>query len=169
MSGSAVDSPKGRVCLTFSFPAVNETLGPVLLGYEASSSSSSSSVFKFPIDTFSAQRIYQSMIMPIFTYCGYSSLGWSESRKRMIRSIEKRSLEIISPKCSPQNFDLRFLTIDNFLQKKACCLVFDCLNGTACSPFKNYFQRLNHTLETMGKQQNCPRSNWILRAVVFIF
>ena len=65
------------------------------------------------IDTFSAQRIYQSMIMPIFTYRGCNSLGWSESRKRMIRSIEKRSLEIISPKCSPQNCDLRFLTIDN--------------------------------------------------------
>ena len=84
------------------------------------------------IDTFSAQRIYQSMVMPIFTYCSYNSLGWSESRKRMIRSIEKRSLEIISPKCSPQNCDLRFLTTDNFLQKKACCLVFDCLNGTVC-------------------------------------
>ena len=52
------------------------------------------------IDTFTAQRIYQSMIMPIFTYCGYTSLGWSESCKRMIRSIETRSLEIISPKCS---------------------------------------------------------------------
>ena len=59
------------------------------------------------IDSFSAQRIYQSMIMPIFTYCGYISLGWSESRKRMIRSIEARSLAIISPKCSPQNCDLR--------------------------------------------------------------
>ena len=59
------------------------------------------------IDSFSAQRIYQSMIMPIFTYCGYISLGWSESRKRVIRSIEARSLAIISPKCSPQNCDLR--------------------------------------------------------------
>ena len=68
------------------------------------------------IDTPSAQRIYHSMIMPIFTYCGYNSDGWSESRKRMIRSIESRSLEIISPKCLPQNCDLRFLTIDNFLQ-----------------------------------------------------
>ena len=62
------------------------------------------------IDSFSAQRIYQSMIMPIFTYCSYISLGWSESRKRMIRSIEARSLAIISPKCSPQNCDLRILT-----------------------------------------------------------
>ena len=40
------------------------------------------------IDTLcSAQRIYQSMIMSIFTYCSYKSLGWSESRKSMIRSM----------------------------------------------------------------------------------
>ena len=45
----------------------------------------------FSNDTFSAQQIYQSMIMSIFTHCGYNSLGWSESRKSMIRSIEKRS------------------------------------------------------------------------------
>ena len=32
------------------------------------------------IDTLSAQQIYQSMIMPIFTYCGYSSLGSSVPR-----------------------------------------------------------------------------------------
>ena len=66
------------------------------------------------IDTFSAQRIYKSMIKLIFTYCGYNSLGWSESRKHLIRSTEARSHETISPKCSPQNYDLRFLTIDNF-------------------------------------------------------
>ena len=79
------------------------------------------------IDTFSAQQIYQSMIMSIFTYCGYNTLGWSKSRKSMIRSIEKRSLEIISPKCSQKNSDLRFLIIDNVLQKKTCCFVFGCL------------------------------------------
>ena len=45
----------------------------------------------FSNDTFSAQQIYQSMIMSIFTHCGYNSLGWSESHKSMIRSIEKRS------------------------------------------------------------------------------
>ena len=89
------------------------------------------------IDTLSAQRIYQSMIMPIFTFCGYNSLGWSESRKRMIRSIETRSLEIISQKCSPQNCDLRVLKIDNFLQKRACRFVFDCLTGAVCFPFKD--------------------------------
>lgn len=37
---------------------------------------------------------------------GIISLGWSESRKRMICPIETRSLEIISPRCSQQNYDL---------------------------------------------------------------
>ena len=56
------------------------------------------------VPTFSAQRIYQLMIMSIFTYCDYNSLGSWESRRSMIRSIEKRSLAIISPKCSRKNW-----------------------------------------------------------------
>ena len=80
------------------------------------------------IDVFSAQRIYRTMIMPVLTYCGHNSLGWAESRKRGIRCLENRSLEIISPKSSPRNFDLRFLSIENFLKKRACSPVFDCLH-----------------------------------------
>jgi len=92
------------------------------------------SVPALSIDT--AQRIDQSMIMPVFMYCGYASLGWSESRKPMIHcSIESWSLEIISPKCSPQNCDLRFFDNWHLLQKRACWFVFDCLNGTTCFPF----------------------------------
>ena len=77
--------------------------------------------------------------------------GQIESRKRMIRSIETRSLEIISPKCSSKN---------SFLQKRACCFVFDCLNGTACFPFKNYFHRLHYNaLNTRnnGKTTEVPK------------
>ena len=50
------------------------------------------------IDTFSAQRIYQSMIIPIFTYCGYNSLGWSwsaplrnEASKSLPRNAVRRT------------------------------------------------------------------------------
>ena len=122
----------------------------------------------FSIVTFMSQRIYQSMIRPIFTYCGYNR---SESQKRMIHSIGKRSLEIISAKFSPQNYDLRFLAIDNFLQKRPYCFVFDCLNGTACFPFKmNYFQRSHHTalntLKTMVKQDFTCRSFHIFRIFI---
>ena len=65
------------------------------------------------IDTFSAQRIYRTMVMPVLTSCGKNSLGWSESRKRMICSIENRGLKVISPKSSPRNCDLRLLSIKN--------------------------------------------------------
>ena len=113
------------------------------------------------IDTFSAQRIYQSMIMPVFTCCGYNSLGFSESRKRMISSIGKRRLEIITPKCSPKNCDLGFLAIET------CCFVFDCLDGTTWFPFRNYFQRFHHnSLNTRnnGKAAKLPKvklySHW---------
>ena len=43
--------PSGKLhCLSFVFPAENETLGPVCLGCEASSSSVSLSMLKVPIN-----------------------------------------------------------------------------------------------------------------------
>ena len=122
------------------------------------------------IDTFRAQRIYQSMITPIFTYCGYNSLGWSESRKRVIRSFETRSLEIIYLKYSPQNCDLRFLKIYNFLQRQRAAFYLTAVKETDVSHLgttsnDNIITR--YTLETMGKQQSCQGSNWILGALAF--
>ena len=46
-------------------------------------------------DTLSAERIYRAMIMPIFTYCGQITLGWSETRRCQIRNLEQRSHRII--------------------------------------------------------------------------
>ena len=98
-------------------------------------------------------------------------VGWAESRKRVIRCTENRSLEMISQKSSPRNFDLRFLSINNFSNKRACCLGFDCLQGTVCSSLKNYFERSNHNAKTRnnGKHYNFPRSNLISRARSFYF
>ena len=52
-----------------------------------------------------------------------------------VSSIESWSLEIIYPKCSLQNCDLRFFNNWHLLQKRACWFIFDCLNGTTCFPF----------------------------------
>ena len=85
---------------------------------------------------------------------------------------ETKPWKTFPPKCSPHYSDHRFLTTDNFSQKKACCFVFDCRNGTTCFPFKNYFRRLHHdafNLQTIGKQQNCPRSNWTFCVSLFLF
>ena len=78
----------------------------------------------------------------------------------MIRSIDNRSFEIISPKCSMRSCDIRILSINNFLRKKACSFAFDCLNGTVCFPFKNQFERLNHNAANTrcnGKTAKLPK------------
>ena len=88
------------------------------------------------------------MIMPIFTYCGQITLGWSETRKCQIRNLEQRSHRIILQNSKCLNCELRLSSIENFLKKKACLLVFDCLKGNVCSPFKDYFNLLIHDFNT---------------------
>ena len=46
------------------------------------------------------------------------------------------------------NCELRLPTIENFLKKRACLFVFDCLNENVCSPFKNFFHFLTHDFNT---------------------
>ena len=71
------------------------------------------------INVFSTQRIYRTMNLLVLTYCGHNSLGWGESRKRVIVYIDDRRLEIISPKSSPRNFYLRFSQLTT-LKNRAC-------------------------------------------------
>ena len=99
-------------------------------------------------DTLSAERIYRAMIMPIFTYCGQITLGWSETRRCQIRNLEQRSHRIILQNSKCLNCELRLSSIENFLKKKACLFVFDCLKGNVCSPFKDYFNLLIHDFNT---------------------
>ena len=46
------------------------------------------------------------------------------------------------------NCELRLSSIENFLKKKACLFVFDCLKGNVCSPFKDNFNLLIHDFNT---------------------
>ena len=95
------------------------------------------------IDTVSAKRIYRAMIMPIFTYCGQITLGWSETRTCQIRNLEQRSHRIILQNSKCLNCEFRLT-----LNAKACLFVFDCLKGNVCSPFKDYFNLLIHHFNT---------------------
>ena len=86
------------------------------------------------------------MIMPVFTYCGTTGLGWSDTRKRLIGNIERRSLTIIASNSSNHSADLRIPSVDSILKRNACLFVFNCLHGNVCNPFKNYFVKTNHAL-----------------------
>ena len=99
-------------------------------------------------DTLSAERIYRAMIMPIFTYCGQITLGWSETRRCQIRNLEQRSHRIILQNSKCLNCELRLSSIENFLKKKACLFVFDCLKGNVCSLLKIIFIFFIHDFNT---------------------
>ena len=75
-------------------------------------------------DTFSAERIYRSMIMPLFTYCGQITLGWSETRRCQIRNLEPRSHRIILQNSKCLNCDLRLPTIEIFFLRKGLIYLF---------------------------------------------
>ena len=107
-----------------------------------------------PIDLLSAERIYRAMIMPVFTYCGTTGLGWSDTRKRLIGNIERRILTIIASNSSNHSADLRIPSVDSILKRNACLFVFDCLHGNVCNPFKNYFVKTNHALNTRNNQSS---------------
>ena len=62
------------------------------------------------IDSATAEKIYRTMIMPVFTYCGSIVLGWSNSRVNQIRKIEQRSKNVIKSKVNPST-DLQIPTI----------------------------------------------------------
>ena len=63
------------------------------------------------IDTSSAKKIYKVMIQPIFTYCGALSLNISDSRKSLIKNIERRSALIICDK------DLSILSVESLISR----------------------------------------------------
>ena len=93
------------------------------------------------IDKSSAEKIYKAMIQPVFTYCGTLGLCWSRSRKSRIESIERRSQKVIGG-----NYQVQ--TVESLIKRQSCQLVFDCLQDNVCTPFKGYFTKIEHNINT---------------------
>jgi hypothetical protein len=85
-----------------------------------------------------ARTIYQSMILPLFTYCGTLQLNYTETHKKRLESFHYRALNLINTSeniPSPINLN-KILSLT---------LVHQCLNGDVCSNFKNYFGIAKHS------------------------
>jgi len=97
------------------------------------------------IDQKCAETIYKTMILPIFTYCRSPGLGWSDTRKSLIKNIEQRSLKIIC------DSNLKLPSAENLIKRKSTQFVFDCLQNNVCTSFKGPLTDL------------CARSRALLR------
>ena len=97
------------------------------------------------IDTFSMERVYRTMIMPIFTYYGQNTLGWSHTCKSQTRSFEEQRHRFSVPNSSCV---LCLLTVENFLNNKVCLFVFYCCRECLWSLYALFFFLSHHTVNT---------------------
>ena len=95
----------------------------------------------------SAYSIYSMMILPLMTYRSTVQLCHSETKKKMLRSLERRAASIIGVKVP---------AVLSLINKEACCLVKKCLNGDVCTNFNDYFVVNNH-------QQNTRNGGFLLK------
>ena len=82
----------------------------------------------------SAEKIYKAMIEPVFTYCGtLVSIGHVPVK------VELKALNVEVRKSA---------TVESLIKRQSCQLVFDCLQDNVCTPFKGYFTKIEHNINT---------------------
>ena len=97
--------------------------------------------------------VYQSVVVPLLTYCGVVNINLSNTQIKKLQSLESRAIEIIQL-CNT-NYDIfKVSSIHNTIKKRACTLVYECLHGNLCSNFRNYFELMNHGKATRNNKIN---------------
>ena len=92
-----------------------------------------------------SKTIYESMILPLLTYCGTLQLNITNTHKLRLDSLHHRALTVIS--CDAE---MKKPIIAPYIRNKihSLMLVKQCLDNSVCSNFKDYFQIASHTKST---------------------
>ena len=98
-----------------------------------------------------AHTIYQSMIVPLFTYCSIVTMIMSKTAKEKIKRLEMRASEVISGKR-----ELKTNCIASIGKRRICLQVFDCIFGNVCKNFENYFERMQNNTRNKNKLLRLP-------------
>ena len=107
----------------------------------------------------SARSVYQSMILPVFSYCHTITLDLSESFTQNLRNFEDRANRIISNGLDNAHVDLKIPSILRVRDYNACLLAFKCINNMTCDNFKSYLSLNYHekTTRNNGKLIQVPK------------
>ena len=98
------------------------------------------------LDRKAALSIYQSMIMPVFTYCGVLFLSLTKTQNDKLQSLHRRAENLTNQTACTIN--VRSITNSN--RKHACILVKQCLQGKTIEQFQDYFKISNHRYQTQN-------------------
>ena len=102
------------------------------------------------LDVKAAKAIYQSMILPTFTYCGILLLCNTRTQLDKLDSLRHRAGVIVN-RNSVNKITLN--SVSNANKKGACTLVRSCLDNKVIDPFRNYFLLIDHSKQT----RNCSK------------
>ena len=93
----------------------------------------------------SVKAIYQSMILPILTYCGILQLKLTQTQLRRLSSFHDRAVKIVSLSSSTP---AELPSVIQCNRKRAGEVVRKSLIKDICSPFHDYFTVINHEKKT---------------------
>ena len=97
-----------------------------------------------------AKAVYQSMILPTFTYCSILLLCNTRTQSEKLDSFHNRAEAIVN-RNSVNRITLQSVTNAN--KKRACTLVRSCLDDKVIDPFRNYFQQIEHPMRTRNSSK----------------
>ena len=92
-----------------------------------------------------AKLIYQSMIIPTLTYCGFLTLNQNQSQRNKLSSFHNRALNIINGSCRDQ---LTMPSSVEMIKMRSCVFIKACLDRNVCNSFVAYFKKINHSKST---------------------
>ena len=103
------------------------------------------------ISPYTAETIYQVMILPVMLYCSNVFVGMTQSKKQRFETFQDRAMRIIN---GNRKSDVKLPRI-NHLRNRLCALeVFKCLNGIVPKAFENYFTRNSHKMNTRNNNKS---------------
>ena len=85
-----------------------------------------------------AKLIYQSMVIPTLTYCGFLTLNQTQSQRNKLGSFHNRALNLVNESCREQ---LTMPSSVEIIKKRSCEFIKACLDGNVCNSFVAYFKK----------------------------
>lgn len=89
-----------------------------------------------------AGMIYRLMILPVFTYCSIVHSDLTNGQIDKLQSLTNRARRIVG------DHEVKIPYIYSEMLKQSCMFVRKCLDGNVCANFENYFEKVNHQVNT---------------------
>ena len=100
-----------------------------------------------------AIQLYQSMIVPVFTYCSILTSMYTRTFEDKVKSFEKRAARTIY---NSEVVNWKKISIRRLQQRRLCLQVLNCINGNVCDNFKGYFEIMENNTRNKGKLLRLP-------------